>query len=351
MNNLATYEYPMLWLTNSMRISSGKMTMSWTDPANATITAGGISPAELLQRLVDNISPGSTSAISEDTAGLLAKTYLLPAEVLRNIPNPKVFTTFQQFADWMEAVFGYTYRIAGNEVQFVHRSAVFVGTSVKTVERVRDVKYSVVDGLIYTEVDAGYSKKEYGEINGRLEKNFTNYYATGYNATDKKLSIISKYRCDSYGIEFTIRKGEKDAETKDDKNDEDVFFVCAEVESDILTYTASKNNAYNPAACVANNAAFIAAMANGAAMTLTMTSSDGDNDLDDVTIAANTALFTVGKLEFTTDDMLLPENWDGLIQVDYKGYRITGFISKADACFARQGGMDYELIVKAITEL
>ena len=351
MNNLATYEYPMLQLTNSMRISSGRMTMSWTDPANATITAGGISPSELLQRLVDNISPGSTSAISEDTAGLLAKTYIIPAEVLRNIPNPKVFTTFQQFADWMEAVFGYTYRIVGNEVQFVHRSAVFVGTSVKAVERVRDVKYSVDTGLIYSEVDAGYSKKEYGEINGRLEKNFTNYYATGYNATDKKLSLISKYRSDSYGIEFTIRKGEKDAETKDDKNDEDVFFVCAEVESDILTYTASKNNAYNPAVCVANNAAFIAAMGNSAAVTLTMTSSDGNNALADITIAANTALFTAGKLEFTTDDMTIPDDWDGLISVDRGGFRFRGFISKANARYGQQNGIDYELIIKDITEI
>jgi hypothetical protein len=351
LNALATSEYPMLQLDNSMLITNGTLTMTWTDPAQSTLILGCINPSELLQRIVSSISPGSTATIADDEAGLLAKTYISPAEVLREIPNAKVFTTFQQFAEWMETVFGYTYRVVGNEVQFVHRSAVFDDVNVKAIENVRGVKYSVDDGIIYTEVDAGYSKKEYGEINGRLETNFTNYYATGFNATDRKLSLISRYRADSYGIEFTIRKGEKDNETKDDKNDEDVFFLCAEMESGLIKYEASKNDAYAPSVCVANNAAYIAAFGNGAAVTLTMTSSDGNNELEDITIAAGTALFTAGELDFETDDMKEPADLNGLVQVDYKGYRYTGFISEAKARFGRQNGMEYKLIVKEITAL
>lgn len=351
MNALATNEYPMLRLDNAMLVNRGALTMTWTDPAEATVIQGCISPSELLQRIVDSISPGSTSNIAEDAGGMLAKTYISPAEVLRNIPDAKVFTTFQQFADWMEAVFGYTYRVEGNEVQFIHRSSVFGDGEAKVIEHVRDMKYSVNDGLIYTEVDAGYSKKEYGEINGRLEKNFTNYYSTGYASTDKKLSLISKYRADGYGIEFTLRKGEKDNETKDDKNDEDVFFVCATEDDGVLKYDASKNDIYNPAVCAANNAAYIAAMGNGRAVTLTMTSSDGDNELAELDIEAGTALFTAGVLEFTTDDMTLPADWDGLVQVDRDGYRYRGFIGKASARYGKPGGMDYELIIKDITRL
>lgn len=351
MNALATNEYPMLQLNNSMRIYSGRMTMTWTDPAENTITAGGIEPTDLLQRLVDSISPGATASIAEDAAGLLADTYIIPAESLRMMPDAKVYSTFQQFADWMSAVFGYTYRIVGNEVQFVHRSEVFSDSSVKAIEDVTGVKYSIAKDLIYTEVDAGYSKKEYGEINGRLEANFTNYYSTGYNVNDKKLSLISKYRADSYGIEFTIRKGEKESDTKDDKNDEDVFILRATVDNDVLKYTASKNDAYNPAVCVANNAAYIAALGNGSAVTLEVTSSDGNNALNNITIPADTALFTAGVLEFTTDDMTIPEEWDGLVQVDRDGYRYRGFISKASARYGRQSGMEYELIIKDITKL
>ena len=271
--------------------------------------------------------------------------------MLRNIPDPKVFTTFGNFADWMEAVFGYTYRVVGNEVQFVHRSEVFDASSVKVIERFRDVKYSVDDGIIYSEVNAGYGKKEYGEINGRLETNFTNYYSTGYSATDRKLSLISKYRADCYGIEFTIRKGEKENETKDDKNDEDVFFLCAEMDSGLIRYDASKNAAYAPDVCVENNAGLIAAMGNGKAVTLTMTSSDGNNELEDIAIAAGTALFSAGELEFTTDDMNEPAVLDGLVQLDYDGFRYTGFIGEVKARFGRENGFEYTLIVKDITAL
>lgn len=351
MNALATNEYPMLQLNNSMRIYSGRVTMTWTDPAQNTITAGGIEPVDLLQRLVDSISPGATASIAEDDAGLLADTYIIPAESLRMMPEAKVFSTFQQFAEWMEAVFGYTYRVVGNEVQFVHRSEVFDSSSVKVIERFRDVKYSVDDGIIYSEVNAGYGKKEYGEINGRLETNFTNYYSTGYSATDRKLSLVSKYRADSYGIEFTIRKGEKENETKDDKNDEDVFFLCAEMDSGLIKYDASKNAAYAPDVCVENNAGLIAAMGNGAAVTLTMTSSDGNNALSDIEIPAGSALFSAGILDFTTDDMNEPAVLDGLVQLQHKGFLYTGFISEVKARFGRQNGFDYTLIVKEITEL
>lgn len=351
MNNLATSEYPMLQLNNAMLITNGTLTMTWTDPAEASKIQGCINPAELLQRIVSSISDTATSSIAEDDAGLLAKTYIAPAEVLRGIPSPRVFTTFQQFAGWMESVFGYTYRIVGDEVQFVHRSAVFSNASVNSIKQVRNVKYSIDTGLIYSEVDAGYSKKEYGEINGRLETNFTNYYATGYKVTDKKLSIISKYRADSYGIEFTIRKGEKENETKDDKSDEDVFVVCAEMDDGVMKYSASKNAAYAPSVCIDNNKSFIAALGNGNAVTLTMTSSDGNNALADITIAANTALFTAGKLEFTTDDMTIPEDWNGLISIEHGGYRLRGFISKANARYGRQNGIDYELIIKDIKEI
>lgn len=351
MSGLGTNNYPMLHLTGPMRIMSARMKMSWTDPANATVTVGGITPAELLQRIVESISPGSTSSIAEDDAGLLAKTFIFPAESLRKMGDAKVYSTFQQFADWMGAVFGYTYRVTGNEVRFLPRSEVFADSDVKVIDEAKSVKYEVDTNLIYSEVDAGYSKKEYGEINGRLETNFTNYYATGYNANDRKLSLISKYRADTYGIEFTLRKGEKEDSTKDDKSDEDVFFAFATEHDGTLKYAVGDNAAYAPAVCVANNAGYIAAMGNGAAVVLTMTSSDGNNALADITIPSGTALFTAGRLSFVTDDMIDPVSLDGLIEVERDGYRFRGFISKAEARFGRQNGMEYELIIKDITKL
>ena len=351
-------QYPMLMVVNTssptntpMTIFNGKMTMTWSDFARENLTIGGIRPLDLLQRIVANISETATASIAADDAGLLANTYLFPAEALRRMAEAKVYSTFNQFADWMEAVFGYTYRIVGNEVQFVHRSVVFCDTVSKVIENVNGVKYNVNDDIIYTEVDAGYNKKEYGEVNGRLETNFTNYYETGYSLTDRKLSLISKYRADAYGIELTMRKGEKTGDSTDDKNDEDVFFANVLTVEGVLKYEQRNNTAYSPAVCVANNAAFLAAMGNGDAILLTMTSSDGNNPLADIVIPAGTALFSVGELEFSTDDMDESADLNDLVQLDYKGYRYTGYIKEAKARYGRVNGMEYKLIVKTFTTI
>ena len=118
-----------------------------------------------------------------------------------------------------------------------------------------------------------------------------------------------------------------------------------------ISYTPSDQEAFAPSVCVENNKGFIAALGNGAAVTLTMTSSDGDNVLDDVEIDAGDNLFTAGEVGFTTDDMELPSNLNALVQVDHDGHRYTGFIKEADARFGRQNGVEYKLIVKEIEEL
>ena len=350
-SGLTKDQYPMLQLDKPMTIYNGKLTMTWTDYARENVAVGGIRPLELLQRIVGSISDTATASIAADDAGLLANTYILSAEALRMIADAKVYTTFQQFADWMSAVFGYTYRIDGNEVQFVHRTDVFGSDVTKVIGNVNDVKYHVNDDIIYTEVDAGYNKKEYGEIDGRLETNFTNYYETGYNLTDRKLSLISKYRADGYGIEFTLRKGEKTGDSTDDKSDEDVFFAYAALVDGVLKYEQRNNAVYSPATCITNSAAFIAAMGNGVPITLTMTSSDGNNELESIIIPEGTAMFTVGELEFSTDDMEESADLNALVQVDYKGFRYTGYIKQADARYGRVNGMDYTLIVKTITTI
>lgn len=345
---LLTGMYVSLNLTGHMTVwaGSGVMIAKWSDPVRTTIECNGIRPAALLAKLMSVIAPGTPTIIEADGDGYLADTFLIPGEELRRISGAKIYTTFNDFAGWMEAVFGYTYKTDGGTLVFTHRSSVYGGEVVKTLENIRDVKYSVVDNLIYSTVEAGYSKKDYGEIDGRLETNFTNYYSTDYALTDKKLSLISKYRSDGYGIEFAARKSE--SESTDDKADEDVFFLMTSTEDGVPGYQPGGNAVFNPALCVANNAAFIAAMGNGASVTLVMTSSSGNNALEDVTI--DDALFTAGELEVSTDDMEPPSDVNALVEVSHDGYLYRGYVKSAEARFGREAGMEYTLIVKTITK-
>jgi len=335
----------------AMTFSEGEMNVWWDDPVGSVTVCRCVRPLDFVTKIVRSITGESTAVtIAADTGGVLAGTVLLAAEELRQIEDAKIYGTFQNFADWMEAVFGYTYAIDDEGLHFVHRSSVFVGTVVKEIESFRDLKYSVNDGLIYATVEAGYAKKEYGEIDGRKEKNFTNYYSTPYTLTDKKLSLVSKFRADTYGIEFVARESVK--ETKDTKSDEDVFVLSVTSPSDgVLEYTPANNDAYSPETCVENNGGYIAAEGNGAALTLTMTSSDGANALSDVAITAGSALFTAGEIEFTTDETGMPPNLNALIRLDDGGWRYEGFIKEAKANYGRVKGVEYKLIIKSITEI
>lgn len=321
--------------------------VQWADPVRPAFECRGIRPLVLLSKLMSSIAPGTTVSLSADSGGLLANTLIIPGEELRQIDGAKLYTTFNDFAGWMEAVFGFTYSIVGTTLSFVHRSSVFTAEVSKDLPSVADVKFSVADDLIYSQVEAGYSKKEYGEIDGRLETNFTNYYATAYTLTDKKLSLISKYRSDGYGVEFTARKSE--SQTTDDKADEDVFFVKYAVVSSVKTYTPGNNSVYAPAVCATNNGAFIAVMGNGMAVHLTMTSSDGNNALTNITIPANSALFTCGELSFTTEDSDAPADVNAMVRLTAGGFVYTGFIKEAKARFGRVNGMEYTIIIKSLS--
>ena len=321
--------------------------VQWADPVRPAFECRGIRPLVLLSKIMSSIAPGTTVSLSADSGGLLANTLIIPGEELRQIDGAKLYTTFNDFAGWMEAVFGFTYSIVGTTLSFVHRSSVFTAEVSKDLPSVADVKFSVADDLIYSQVEAGYSKKEYGEIDGRLETNFTNYYATAYTLTDKKLSLISKYRSDGYGVEFTARKSE--SQTTDDKADEDVFFVKYAVVSGAKTYTPGNNSAYAPAVCATNNGAFIAVMGNGMAVHLTMTSSDGNNALTNITIPANSALFTCGELSFTTEDSDAPADVNAMVRLTAGGFVYTGFIKEAKARFGRVNGMEYTIIIKSLS--
>jgi len=329
-----------------MRFMYGSFNMLWVDPVHAVFDCDCITPVSLINAIVHKFSPDTTVTIAADGDGVLASTLVACGESLRRITGAKVYTTFQDFANWMEVVFGYTYRIVGNDLEFVHRSDVFDASAVKTIGEVRDVAYKVQDVLIYASIDAGYAKKEYGQIDGRYEKNFTNYYE-GLSVTDNKLTLVSKYRADIYGIEFTARKSE--SETTDDKADEDVFIVKVSTGQGKYVYYTSNNAAYAPEVCITNNGRFIAAMGNGEDVTLTMTSSDGNNELADITVSD--ALFTVGEVDFSTYDMRLPDDPNGMLQFEHAGFLYKGFIGEAKANFGRVSGMDYTLIVKEITEI
>ena len=93
----------------SMALSS-KIQTKWESRAK-TISIDALKPTSVLNALMSKIVENSLNVDAQikDTDSRIAKTYLFAAESIRNIPGAKFYTSFNDFCDWMETVFGYTY--------------------------------------------------------------------------------------------------------------------------------------------------------------------------------------------------------------------------------------------------
>ncbi|MCD8386292.1 MAG: hypothetical protein LUD17_05300 [Bacteroidales bacterium] len=266
-----------------------------------------------------------------------------------NTPVASGLTTDNALLDWQP-------------VKFLHRSELFSGVVSKDIGNVLDLSYTVTSSSIYSTIEAGYEEKDYDSINGRDEFNFTNVYSTGCTATDKKLSLISKYRADCYGLEFAAQKRGED--TTDSTSDNDVFFVYCSVSG--TDYSPARscsienalsdtvfNGEFSPMACVRANAGYIGMQE--ADMQLAFASStgnssiviDGESISSDITLGE--PLMTCGVIEFTTDDQEVTANLNNAVRLKSNGIEYVGYISDLDLKYARPEPASYKLLVKSIS--
>lgn len=473
-----------------------KISVHWESRAK-TVGITAIKPVTLMSRLIDKMSDGRFNVIPHlsDFDPRLAKTYLLAAESVRDVPGAKIYSSFNDFCDWMETVFGYVYTLGeavlarydgimkfnsilddfsfmngsvvegvipdhrfivgpffirkygsffvwdivtgnmytlwkdsdkyndengkgrkdvmfddgrkyyvidddGNMVEyagdaktaslitqpiyFMHRSELFqdIDQGIVFTDAV-EAQSKVNSSILYSTVEVGYEKQDYETECGRDEWNFMNYYNTGIDVTEKKLTLQSKYRADCYGLEFLAQERANDS--TDNKSDDTVFFVlCEEVEKaetdtapsvkedaedDVVITTkvlsidrSAKisgalsdtvfNGEFSPYYCVKANEGYISAMAPN--VTLQFASSDGNSDIviDGVKTTADIALgerlFSEMELDFTATDLERTIDYSKLVKVVKNGLVYSGFFKQTESCYARPSEVDYTLIVKRI---
>ena len=476
--------------TATVHIYTSSIKFSWMATGNS-VSMQCFKPATIANAILRRIGEGSINAsvAISDYDARLAKTFIVAAESIRGIPGAKIYTSFNEFVDWMATVFGYTYYLGDEtksglkyhqqalggvngtpygiddtpwmnvyskpptaeqiyycswcgvfaahadggkyhryfpgwenynhqsylkarmdtvftikrhdgekyvnknyyfvsdpstivnytpveyegdladidkpmqKVYFVHRSEIFnPNANVKHIKHVRDVQYTVESSTIYASVNIGYEKKDYETVNGRDEFNFNNTYTTGCSVTDKKLSLLSKYRADSYGFEFAAQK--QGADTTDTTSDNDVFFAyCKRLEDGTIVpdnsitienaISASVfNGVFSPMACVQANAGYIGMQS--ANLHLKFASSDGNSEVvvDGIGISSDidlsTPLITSGVVEFSTDDVDEPASFDDIVEFESNGVVYRGFVLEAKFRYGKVEAADYKLIVKEI---
>lgn len=245
-------------------------------------------------------------------------------------------------------------------VTFRHRSEVFKDYGGKTINGVTEFKYSVDDSAIYSEVKVGYSDKNYDSINGRDEFNFMNVYTTKCTS-GKTLTLESKYRADSYGIEFSAQKRGQD--TTDSTSDKDVFFALLTPDYDYLVADRNIpmsgtlteyvfNGAFSPMACAEANKGYIAMMSNPLALEFASSGGNSDVTIDGVRVSDNLTLegnlLTCGQIECKTGDIEAPTDLNEPIFIIHRGVRYTCYLMEVDYAYAKAESANYKLVVKNI---
>lgn len=346
------------------KINHSCLKFTWV-AQGSPVTIESIAPDELLECILRKMGVRYDSIIS-DYDNKFRNTLILPAECIRDIPGAKIYVSFNDFCNWMETVFGYTYVV--NEelsiIEFKHRTEIFSDKAeVVEIEGARDFEYSVDSSVLYSSVVVGYDKKDYDSVNGRDEFNFNSSYMTGYNINSKKLELKSPFRADSYGIEFLVEKRNQD--TTDNNSDKDVFFVTG-VEQDgyFQTNRTSKiensitesliNGEFSPMHCVSVNREYISMMAYS--MVLQYASTEGNANIvidgigmsDDLRLE-DCGMLTAGELKFYCADQSIPKDMNCLIQVKSPDFIYEGFIRQVGFMLARPEVVEYTIMIKTKT--
>ncbi|MBJ2162036.1 MAG: hypothetical protein JFR39_08075 [Muribaculaceae bacterium] len=468
--------------TATIRFTASSFMFSW-EALGTSCDVDAIAPVSvitsILRRIVGNTLNVSVAISNHDSR--FANTYLLASESVRGLENAKLYSSFNDFAEWLEVVFGYTYyleapvkskfkrivtvgawltkpttiydtlytgdvnpdritfvesvgrivyvtendhkmyaRWEGWEeysspehmrpysnclyrmpvdpqnnidalysfpeyeegvvaspvlydfdetsikndhqiVRFVHRSELFEKSKIHKIDLCNDATYTIDNAHIFSNIEIGYKKIIYNSINGRGEFNFTNKYTTGCTVSDKSLKLISKYRCDSYGIEFMAQK--RGAESTDNESDTDVFFVLCKKQGIALVPMRSVsienafsdmlfNGEFSPIACARANAGIIGMQSKG--LSLECTSSDGCSIIKingenlDSTIHINTPLISCGIIEFTSSKAIDNRCLSDLIEVNIAGVTYRGYIQEVTIKYAKEEAVKYKLLVKEI---
>jgi hypothetical protein len=149
---------------------------------------------------------------------------------IRGIPNEHPSISFR---DWFTSVNAQHNLGAGIEfdkfnVPFIRvekKEHFFSGQVITTIHSVSNLRKSVAREWIYNEIEIGYAKAEYEEVNGLEEYNNKFEWTSSINTIKNKLDLVSKLRADGYGIEFARRKQYSDSPTEDTKYDNESFTV------------------------------------------------------------------------------------------------------------------------------
>ncbi|WP_346320766.1 hypothetical protein [Chitinophaga sp. YIM B06452] len=240
-------------LDSEMSISAGYSTIA------PPTTIKALPALTLYKQLVSQMTGGSFEAVSDYLSNELKGLLITSGDAIRGIGGAVVKTNFKDFFAAINATrnigFGVEVRSQKEVAVLERKSYFFQNEPIVTLGEVSGHKVSFAQDLVYNTISVGYENQTYDDLNGRDEFNVTQQYETALKKVVKRFELLSPYRADMYGIEFTRRNLEGKS-TTDNTADSDVFIIDAEetepgkyiihrIAYDTITGLIAGNTAFN----------------------------------------------------------------------------------------------------------
>jgi len=180
-------------------------------------------PLDYLQQLVSKITDNQFTVNSKFFSANNKKV-ILSGSSIRGYSDAKIQCSFSDFFTSYNVPYNLSLTVRDG-VLWIEPKEDLYNNNQELLElgEVSAIDIEVATEYIYNSVQIGYVKQIYNQRNGRYETNCLHNYKTPINNVINNLSLISKYRTDSFGIEFIRSLNGQD--TKDDKGDKEIFAV------------------------------------------------------------------------------------------------------------------------------
>lgn len=209
-----------------MRYLEGDLKLSFGSTYKPS-TIKALPPLYVFQQLISKISNGQYTAQSDYLANEINDVVITCGDAIRGIEGAVIKTSLRDFFTSYNSHFGLGMGMMGNTLRLEQKSFWVQYTDVIDLGEVSKMKVSPATDLLINNIKVGTPNQEYDDVNGKQEFNTTHEYSAPITRVAKELNLVSVYRADCYGIEFT-RLNLDGKDTTDNDSDNDVFIIHIE---------------------------------------------------------------------------------------------------------------------------
>lgn len=196
------------------------------DSAFRASTIKALRPLYVFQQLISKITDGQYTGQSAFLDSI-KDVVITCGDAIRGIDGAVIKTSLRDFFTSYNSDFGIGMGMLGNALRLEDKAFWVQYTDVIDLGEVSKMKVSPATDLIINNLKIGSPNQDYDDVNGKQEFNTTHEYSAPITRVAKELNLVSVYRKDCYGIEFT-RLNLDGKDTTDNDSDNDVFMIHIE---------------------------------------------------------------------------------------------------------------------------